>query len=105
MRTFLFLTTAAAVASCATPQAETKTEADPAAAPAPAPVEKPKPTRAGLPLAPGLDEASMDPAADPCTDFYQYACGGWMKTAEIPADRPLTSRGFIAPASRTSHAW
>ncbi|OQR90846.1 endothelin-converting enzyme, metalloprotease family M13 [Achlya hypogyna] len=38
--------------------------------------------------------ALMDPTADPCTDFYQYACGGWYKQAVIPADRATTDTSF-----------
>uniref|UniRef100_A0A663DZY9 Membrane metalloendopeptidase like 1 n=1 Tax=Aquila chrysaetos chrysaetos TaxID=223781 RepID=A0A663DZY9_AQUCH len=27
---------------------------------------------------------NMDPTADPCKDFYQYACGGWLNRHVIP---------------------
>jgi putative endopeptidase len=35
----------------------------------------------------GIDASWMDPAADPCQDFFAYACGGVVKSTTIPADR------------------
>jgi endothelin-converting enzyme/putative endopeptidase len=29
----------------------------------------------------------MDRSADPCVDFFQYSCGGWIKRNPIPADQ------------------
>jgi endothelin-converting enzyme/putative endopeptidase len=40
-----------------------------------------------FPYTPGLDLTSMDKAANPCVDFYQYSCGGWMKKNPIPSDQ------------------
>ncbi len=40
-----------------------------------------------FPYTPSLDVTAMDPSADPCVDFYQYTCGGWMKLNPIPSDQ------------------
>ena len=41
-----------------------------------------------------LDVDSMDPGVDPCTDFFTYSCGGWLKKNPIPPDK--TSWGLSA---------
>lgn len=40
----------------------------------------------------GIDLGAIDRAAQPCNDFYQYACGTWMKNNPIPADQPRWGR-------------
>ena len=40
----------------------------------------------------GFDAAAIDRRADACTDFYQFACGAWMKNNPIPEDQASWGR-------------
>lgn len=41
-----------------------------------------------------FDEQDLDRSANACEDFYQFACGGWIKRTEIPSDKTAWSRSF-----------
>ncbi len=50
------------------------------------------PTPPAAPSASGLDLGAIDRRANPCTDFYQFACGEWTARNPIPADRSRWGR-------------
>jgi endothelin-converting enzyme/putative endopeptidase len=41
----------------------------------------------------GLDLSLLDSTTPACDNFYQYACGGWLKQHPIPADHRAYGRG------------
>lgn len=45
-----------------------------------------------LKTTPGFDLSAIDKKADPCNDFYQYACGTWLKNNPIPPDQSSWGR-------------
>jgi len=46
-----------------------------------------KPAASSAPQLTHFNLENLDPKTDPCVDFYQYACGGWMASHPIPADQ------------------
>lgn len=80
-----------AMAGCSSPKPAAKTPqksaADPAAS---AKAKLSQKTLAEV----GLDPTAIDRKANPCDDFYQYACGSWVERTQIPADKGRWNRSF-----------
>ena len=41
---------------------------------------------------PKFDLTAIDKSADPCQDFFQYACGSWIKNNPIPKEQSIWGR-------------
>jgi putative endopeptidase len=50
-----------------------------------------------------FDLSAIDKTADPCTDFYQYSCGNWVKSNPVPGDQVRWARSFSLVGERNRY--
>src|SRR6202022_4866056 len=54
---------------------------------APAFAQTPAPPSSSMPALEHFHIDQVDKSLDPCSDFFQYACGKWLKANPIPPDQ------------------
>ena len=75
-----------------------------AMAQAPAASKTPEASKPTVPAtSKSFDASAIDKTADPCTDFYQYSCGNWIKNNPIPSDQVRWARSFSVLGERNRY--
>ncbi len=59
---------------------------------APLPPAPSSPPSQGIARLTSLDISALDRSVDPCSNFYEFACGGWRQSNPIPADKARWGR-------------